>query len=127
MERQDTLLQMVAEFFGIDPGQIGPDFPLTGKPVQSSLAQARFFAAIQDRLGVRDRAMFAAQTYGELQAAVCGTTANTPAPFPSISTPDKGNAVAPKHHEVTGFGAGISCGIDIEAVHLLPEVQDYWD
>jgi len=127
MERRDTLLQTVAEFFGIDPGQIGPDFPLAGKPVQSSLAQAKFFAAIQHRLGVRDQAMFAAQTYGELQAAVCGTTPNIPAPLPSISTQDNEKAVAPMHHEVAGFGGGISCGIDIEAVHHLPEVQDYWD
>lgn len=127
MEQQNLLLQTVAEFFGTDPGQIGPDFPLAGKPMQSSLARARFHAAIQHRLGVQGRAIYAVRTYGELQAAVCGATASASAAFPSAAAQSNGKAGQPMHHEVTGIEAGVSCGVDIEMVQQLPEVQDYWE
>jgi holo-[acyl-carrier protein] synthase len=127
MERRDLLLQTVAEFFGTDPSQIGDDFPLAGKPVQSSLAQARFYAAIQQRLGVQGQALYAARTYGELHAVVCGTTASAPAPLPSLSAQRNGQAAPPMHHEMMGFEASMSCGIDIEIVQQLPEAQDYWE
>src|ERR671931_2700679 len=109
MERQDTLLQTVAEFFGTDPNQIGADFPLAGKTVQSSLARARVYAAIQQRLGVEGQALHGARTYGELHAAVCGTTASASAPSPSLSAQSNGQADPPMRHEVTGFEAGMSC------------------
>jgi holo-[acyl-carrier protein] synthase len=127
MAGQYTLLQTVAEFFGIDPSQIGADFPLAGRPVQSSLARARFYAAIQHRLGVQSQAIYAARTYGELEAAVCGTPASAPATYLSVAAQGNGEAGQIMHHKATGIEANISCGIDIEMVHHLPEVEDYWE
>lgn len=127
MDGQSRLRQTVAEFFGSAPGRIGPDFPLAGKPVESSLARARFYAAIQHRLGVRNPAMYAARTYGELEAAVYGTTAAVAIPLQPASAQNVAQAGAAIRHEIMGLGSRVSCGIDIEMVDHFPEAGDYWE
>lgn len=136
MDRQSVLVQTVAEFIGTDPGHVGPDFPLAGPRFQGSLARTRLYAAIQQRLGVKCRAVYAARTYGELQAAVFGTPADASGTIPVGSASSNGasqlSSKSASHLSMPqamseALNAHLSCGIDLEMVEHFPEVRDYWE
>jgi phosphopantetheine--protein transferase-like protein len=128
MDKQSTLLQIVAEFVGIDPRQLGPDFPFTGSRFQGSLARTQLYAAIQRRLGVKCQAVYTARTYGELQAAVCGTGVGASSAVPGVQASGNGSLnQLLRYMMIEGSKISLSCGIDIEMVNHFPVVQDYWE
>jgi len=52
-ETRDKLRRAVADFFEVDPGSIGPAFPLTARAGQGSIARAALDSMIRRRVGVR--------------------------------------------------------------------------
>jgi holo-[acyl-carrier protein] synthase len=127
METETVLRQIVAEFFETEPGQIGPDFVLTGGRMQGSLGRARLDAAIRRRAGIRSQAAYTARSYGELEAAVLGKHV-TPAPGLTSAGEIRGSLadlpVQPNHR---ASQSRVSCGIDIEMTENLPLTTDYWE
>ncbi len=126
MEKQNALLQTVAEFMGINPDQVSPDLPFTGPRFQGSLARTQLYVALQQRLGLKCPAVFTARTYGELQNAVSGTTLGSP-PLAPLKDHQKGTVSSFSSPDLMESSALIACGIDLERVDHLPEVQDYWE
>ncbi|WP_447968833.1 4'-phosphopantetheinyl transferase superfamily protein [Nitrospira sp. M1] len=126
---EQELKQVVAELFDTDLQQITADFLLSTRRMQGSLARAKLDAAIRHRLGVKCRGVYSAQTYGELQEAVLGGSANGAETHASASN---GLAVTNTETSVAvaanriGTAPVLSCGIDIEMVESFPEVDDYW-
>ncbi len=115
---QETLRKTVAEFLGADPAALTADMPLTGKKLSGSVGRALLDVAIRRRVGVTIAAVHTAKTYGELEAAVLGTS---PEFRPSAPAPAE---VAPAATMPGGNLA--SCGVDIELVDSLPQAADYW-
>src|SRR5213594_2521616 len=122
METESSLRRVVAEFFEIDPGQIVPEFSLSGKRLEGSLARAKLDAAIRRRVGVKCPAVYSARTYGELESAVLG---KMPAVQGSSSSSARGSESVPAsstgQRDNSAANAGIACGIDIEMVDDLPQ------
>jgi phosphopantetheine--protein transferase-like protein len=127
MDRQSILRQTIAEFLGTESSQIGSDLPLTGSRFQGSLARTQLYAAIQQQLGVKCRAVYTARTYGELQAAVLGTTTDGSEVASNTSGVGNGRGGFARHHTPTDALTALACGIDIEMVDHFPEAQDYWE
>jgi phosphopantetheine--protein transferase-like protein len=123
MSVQTQLRSLVAELFHAAPDTIGPDFPLRHPRLQGSAGRGVLAATIKRRLGTYVAASFSAQTYGELELAVCGVT--TPSPEPSGPAPQQGVGAAPPA-SVASPAANLSVGVDIEMVENLPEVGDFW-
>ena len=116
------LKSIVGELFQASPDTIGPDFPLRHPRLQGSAGRGALAAAIKRRLGTYVAASFSAQTYGELEVAVCGVS--TPPSEVSVPAlrPDVGAApLAP-----LASRANLSVGVDIEMVDSLPDVGDFW-
>jgi phosphopantetheinyl transferase (holo-ACP synthase) len=123
MELQRSLREVVAQFFDTDPNQIGPDFPLTGKRMQGSLARARLDAAIRRTTGVRTPAVYSARSYAELEAAVAGHSVE-----PSLSVPAADPLIKSTVKQVdVSASQPVSCGVDVEMVNNLPKVEDFWE
>jgi phosphopantetheine--protein transferase-like protein len=135
METSDLLRATVADFFEVDPGQIGPAFPLAGRLGQGSIARAALDSAIRRRLGLKSKAVYSATTYGELESALlpgesglAGQIAPAPAEQPSapatpgVSTDGRAGAIPAQ-----ASGGLVSCGVDIELVANLPVATDYWE
>ena len=123
VDQRSALRHIVATFLDLDPDQVSPDLPLTGARIQGSLARTRLAAAIRRQLGVTGKAIYGAQTYDELQTAVCGAgEVHRPRP-----TMDHGQSRDRFSSLELGITTLVSCGIDIEMVANLPIVQDYWE
>jgi len=125
MEQQDLLQRTVATFLGIEPQHIQPALPLSDTRLHGSLARARLYTALQHSLGIPCPAVFTARTYGELHAAVFGTPAVAPTTPPPQSGPRAAGGA--ERSEQVGLAEGLVCGIDIEMVENLPQVEDYWE
>jgi holo-[acyl-carrier protein] synthase len=127
MEEENALRKVVAEFFGTDPNQVSQEFPLAGPQMQGSLARAKLDAAIRRRVGVRCPAVYSAQTYGQLEAAVLGKE-NTIQANSAQRQNSKGVLTDPaEQSQNESSDVGLSCGIDIEMVESLPPAKDYWE
>jgi phosphopantetheine--protein transferase-like protein len=120
----NVLQDLVAELAGTEPAAVHPDFAFAGTRLQGSLARARLHASIEQQLGVTCAAAFTARTFGELHAAIHGSSSATtssatngvPASPPSPTPPGE------RHRAPVSM----ACGIDIEMVASLPVVTDYW-
>lgn len=119
METATLLRKTVAEFFGVDEGQVGPSFSLQAR--QGSIARATLDAAIRSRVGLKSQAVYSAKTFGELEAEIAPGSAGpsgppplTPVPIPVVSAPGL-------------VGPGVSCGVDIELIASLPVAADPWE
>jgi phosphopantetheine--protein transferase-like protein len=141
METRDVLRATIADFFEVDPGQVGAGFPLSGRLGQGSIARAALDSAIRRRVGLKSTAVYSARTYGELETALLGN-ASEGLPLPSRAAgaspvfppaPDPGaNGSAPRIASTStasaaGTGLPVSCGVDIELVENLPPATDYWE
>jgi holo-[acyl-carrier protein] synthase len=122
MERRDQLRATVAEFLETEPADLRSDFPLAGVHLGGSLARARLDAAIRRRIGVKARAVYSAKTYGELEAAVCGTSTED---SPAAARAPKIGLAEPSRNGANG--SPCSCGVDVELVANLPAADDYWE
>jgi holo-[acyl-carrier protein] synthase len=114
-----TLLrQTVAEFFEVDEGQVGPDFPLAGR---GSIARAALDAAIRRRVGLTAKAVYSAATFGELTGAMApgASTATAPRAERLASPPSPPGPVA--------AAASVACGVDLELIENLPPATDPWE
>lgn len=125
MDQHNLLRQTVATFLGVDPQQVHSDLSFAETRVHGSLARARLYAAIQQRLGRQCQGVFTARTYEELHAAVFGTPAVVSHTTQAAPTPTA--AASSVLSEPQNFASDLACGIDIEIVEELPVVQDYWD
>jgi holo-[acyl-carrier protein] synthase len=126
MEVESALRKVVSEFFGTDPNRVSQEFPLSGPQMQGSLARAKLDAAIRRRVGVKCPAVYSAQTYGQLEAAVLGKETVSPADS-AHGQSSKGLADLAVQRRNESFAPGFSCGIDIEMVESLPQAKDYWE
>ena len=118
MEKRDSLVQIVSELMEIDSARITSDLPLAGRGMQGSLARTRLDAAIRKRIGIRCPAVYAAKSFGELEAAIFSDSA--PPELPVVVTSSRVDAGKPDMSSTM-----ISCGIDIENVEDLPAAKDY--
>jgi phosphopantetheine--protein transferase-like protein len=141
VENRDLLRATIADFFEVDPGQVGAGFPLTGRLGQGSIARAALDSAIRRRVGLKSAVVYSARTYGELETALLGKAPDgLPSPasagelpaFP-VDPATNGSAArvasASASAAVPAAGAGllVSCGVDIELVENLPPATDYWE
>jgi phosphopantetheinyl transferase (holo-ACP synthase) len=124
MEPQNSLREVVAQFFDTDPARISPDFPLTGKRMQGSLARARLDAAIRRTVGLQIPGVYSAQSYGELETAIMGSSESV-----APSTPPAPNRLIDSivRQLDTSSDLPVSCGIDVEMVDSLPIAKDFWE
>jgi phosphopantetheine--protein transferase-like protein len=139
METRDVLRATIADFFEVDPGQVGAAFPLSGRLGQGSIARAALDSVIRRRVGLKSTAVYSARTYGELEAALLGNTSEgLPPPSsaagasPVFSPEPAANGSAPRvaaasTASAARMGPPVSCGIDIELVENLPPATDYWE
>lgn len=119
----DSLKIIVSELLEIAPDQLAAERALSGARLQGSLGRSILDAAMRRRLGVQSTACYTAKTYGELEAAVNGTT------LPAINSGTNGQTPKPRlaaETSVLAGAAGAACGIDLELVKNLPETSDYW-
>lgn len=122
MATPETLQDVIATLLGTDPADVHPDMAFAGTRLQGSLARTRLYMAIEQQLGVACQTAYTARTYGELHAAIYGTT---PA-VPTLQAPT--SAPTPEQNvQHNGATPSIACGIDIEMVENLPVVPDYWN
>lgn len=116
---REQLRSTVADFFGIDPGGVGPSFPLTGRRGEGSIARAALDAAIRRRLGRKSSTVYTAATLGQIEAEL----------FPDgsweIADPETDPSV--QVTPASSASGGVSAGIDIESIDGLPEADDYWE
>jgi phosphopantetheine--protein transferase-like protein len=123
MSDTTTLLRRtVAEFFEVDEGQVGPDFPLAGR---GSIARAALDAAIRRRVGLTAKAVYSATTFGELAGAV--SPGGSAAPSTAAPTPKADRVLSPSPSVGPASAAPIGCGIDIELIENLPQAADPWE
>jgi phosphopantetheine--protein transferase-like protein len=143
METRELLRATIADFFEVDPGQVGAAFPLSGRLGQGSIARAALDSAIRRRVGLKSTAVYSVRTYGELEAALLGNAAEAPPPASAPGEPPafppepaaNGSAARAATAPVfpsapaagTGAGLPVSCGIDIELIENLPAAADYWE
>lgn len=125
MDQHDLLRHTVATFLGVDPQQVHSGLSFAETRIHGSLARARLYAAIQQRLGRQCQGVFTARTYEELHAAVFGTPAVVSHTAQSASVQTA--AVSSVLPEPPNVSSDLACGIDIEIVEELPVVQDYWE
>jgi holo-[acyl-carrier protein] synthase len=125
MDEHNLLRQTVATFLGVDPQQVHADLSFAETRVHGSLARARLYAAIQQRLGRQCQGVFTARTYEELHAAMFGTPAVVP--HTAQLVPEQTAAASSVLSEPQNLFSDLACGIDIEIVEELPVVQDYWE
>ena len=93
------------------------------------MTRARFYAAIQQQMGVTSQSMFTARTYGELHEAVVGPMTGVPSrPLEAAVSGNGTSRPLPLQHRHPVAG-DVSCGIDLEDVAHLPEpaTADYWE
>jgi holo-[acyl-carrier protein] synthase len=120
----DSLKIIVSELLEIAPDQLAAERALSGARLQGSLGRSILDAAMRRRLGIQSAACYTAKTYGELEAAVNGTS------LPPAFNGSNGEATAkPKLSTETpslaGF-VGAACGVDIELIANLPQTSDFW-
>jgi len=133
-DRREMLKAIVGELCEVEPAQIGPDFVLSSGRLRSSLGRATLDAKIRRRLGVKVENLHAARTFGELESALASDQApmaaigqNVPvAPPAKLAETDQPQKTLRPVIEVP-TGAGLSCGIDVEAISALPDAKDYWE
>ena len=126
---EHELRQVVAELYETDVKLVKSDFVLSTRRMQGSLARAKLDAAIRHRLGIKSRAVYSAQSYGQLQDALFGSTSHDSEGNDSPANVSNGPNVDLSHvsaEHAGGFESSVSCGIDIEMVESFPEVNDYW-
>ena len=118
------LRKVVAEFFEVDEGEVGPAFSLQSRRGQGSIARAALDSLIRRRVGLTSHSVYSARTYGELEAELVPEAASaTASPALSPAAPSvNGQNAAP----VSAAGA-VRCGIDIELIDHLPRVADCWE
>ena len=80
------LRKVVAEFFEVDEGEVGPAFSLQSRRGQGSIARAALDSLIRRRIGLTSRSVYSARTYGELEAELVPGAASATA-APSVSPP----------------------------------------
>jgi len=122
MDQETLLKQTVAEYMGKDSSSITAETSLVGGRMAGSMALAQLTAAIRRRMGVRNEKIYAAKTYGDLEAIILGK-ALTPGASVATEAP-----AAPQDMlcSSASLGTGLSCGVDIELVENLATVADYW-
>ncbi|GJL63445.1 MAG: hypothetical protein NPIRA04_20990 [Nitrospirales bacterium] len=123
---EDKLRQVVAELFETDLNTVTESFLLSTRRMQGSLARAKLDAAIRNRLGVKSRAVYSAKTYGELKGAVLGVSSSSDESDSVISAISSSDSTATMVENSMGGMPALTCGIDVEMVENLPEVDDYW-
>lgn len=122
MEPLEQLRQIVAQLCGTQSSEIGSDFSLRSRGLQSSVRRAALAASIRRRLKVTCPEIYTATTFGALQAAVFGNAAE-----PHLA------AAKPMQQPGKEVGArsmpsdDLACGIDLETVAALPAAVDYWE
>ena len=119
---RDTLRATVADFFEVDPTQVGSSFTLNRPKGESSVARAALDSAIRRRVGRKSLKVYTAATLGQIEAEL----------FPDFlidADAPTATSIAPAVQPVnsTSFSQGIRCGIDLEAVAALPKADDYWE
>ena len=88
------LRKVIAEFFEVDEGEVGPAFSLQSRRGQGSIARAALDSLIRRRVGLRSYLVYSARTYGELEAELIPEGASRtalPALAPSASSVDGQN------------------------------------
>jgi holo-[acyl-carrier protein] synthase len=116
------LRKVVAEFFAVDEGEVGPTFSLQTRRGQGSIARAALDSLIRRRVGLTSHSVYSARTYGELEAELLPEAASgSPAMSPVASGVNGQSALV-----VSAAGA-VRCGIDIELIDHLPRVADCWE
>ncbi len=128
MQTAEALRATVAEFFGTQPEQIGPDFPIAGPRIQGSMSKALLDAAIRRRTGVKATVVHTAKTYAEIEAAVLGLPQPAPGSRTAAATAvgSASGAAAACVPAASPGAAGIACGVDVETVESLPRADDHW-
>jgi holo-[acyl-carrier protein] synthase len=123
-ETRDKLRRAVADFFEVDPGSIGPAFPLTARAGQGSIARAALDSMIRRRVGVRAKSVYTASTFGELESEL----APGAAPVAIAPTPvTNGEPVPTPSASITTAPGLVACGVDMEQIDDLPRAADYWE
>jgi phosphopantetheine--protein transferase-like protein len=129
METRELLRKTVAEFFGVDVDQVGPNFLLTGPVVQSSIDRAALASRIRHRVGLNLKAIFSATRYEELEAELIPDAARGGQTARTTSTDRSGRV--PTRRAMTAFpepgGRRAYCGVDMELIEKFPSVADYWE
>lgn len=121
MATTELLREIVSEFFGVGPDEVGPSFSLSGRKGHGSIARAALDSALRRRAGVRSDAVYTARTFAELAA---GLGAGADAAALDLAAPGDVRAAATDSKPA---GPPVSCGVDIELVENLPEAADYWE
>jgi holo-[acyl-carrier protein] synthase len=119
------LRKVVAEFFEVNEGEVGPAFSLQSRRGQGSIARAALDSLIRRRIGLTSHSVYSARTYGELEAELVpeATSATASAAPLSPAAPSINGQDA-----TTVLAAGaVRCGIDIELIDHLPRAADCWE
>lgn len=122
MDSRTVLKQTIAELYQTDEKNIDSNFNLKIRRMEGSVGSGIIDAAVRRKLGIVCRKIYSVRTYGELEAAVLGTTEeNTVADVKSVA-----QTVAVEDDDVKIQDGGLSCGLDVEMVENLPDARDYW-
>ncbi len=137
MDQLETLRKTVADYLSVDVSQVNSDFRLTGRQFEGSMGRANLDFLIRKRVGIKSKAVYSAQRFGELEAELNGTmggaapaAASEPAPprngtsEPAAASPP---AAEPAVSSQSSVAARISCGVDIELIESLPPTVDPWE
>jgi holo-[acyl-carrier protein] synthase len=128
-ETRDKLRRAVADFFEVDPGSIGPAFPLTARAGQGSIARAALDSMIRRRVGVRAKSVYTASTFGELESELApgGREGEPPAEPVSGKARQEPRPPEPTATNLMSASGLVACGVDMEQIDDLPKAADYWE
>ncbi|MFA6317995.1 MAG: 4'-phosphopantetheinyl transferase superfamily protein [Elusimicrobiota bacterium] len=113
------LADIVAKLANCGRAEIGPGFSLDRPGLKGSMRRSVLIASIRKHLGVECMDAARASTFGELEALVGRGPGKGPErPAPSVSA-------MPEELKKAGVLSFLRCGIDIEAVEMLPKSEDY--
>jgi phosphopantetheine--protein transferase-like protein len=125
---REQLRATVADFFGVDAGNVGPAFPLNGRQGEGSIARAALDAAIRRRVGRKAATVYTATTLGQIEAELF-PDGSWEIAAPETETSINIQAMPPSAPAAPGpvASGGVSAGVDIESVAALPKADDYWE
>ncbi len=121
---EETLRELVAALSKKEKEQITAATSLESL-LPGSLGRTRLDAALRYKLGISNRKIYHATTFGDLcnllavpaqNGTLQAATAQEPVPLPPLPSFTAGNGAKK-----------IRAGIDLEPIAALPEAQDYWD
>lgn len=124
MQDSAHLRRIVGDLLQVEPATIDSEFSLRHPRLQTSAGRGVLAAAIHREFGVYSAKVFTAVRFGDLEAAVLGTST---APPPAGSTSQPSSTGEPSVVQALPSGvSGIGIGVDVELVENMPDVQDFW-